>query len=226
MSKIFINSTLWLTDKQMPEFSELEIKNEPMLFNCDLGGALRHRGPITYEFLTLLPLEWQRSSLVIDSRVHMLMPGWYPCIPGWHHDDVPRTRSDGQPNYADGQCRSEHIVALVNASVAPTEFLIGGGYFEEPALGRTIYADWHKEIERRLQEGRFTRFSLPDRELVGFNDRTWHRGVPARKNGWRFFIRASRYFDVDGNPIARGNARTNEVRRQVQVYLDNVNEGW
>lgn len=46
------------------------------------------------------------------------------------------------------------------------------------------------------------------------------------KNGWRFFIRFSRYFDCDGNVIARRNPRTNELRRQVQVYLDNVNAGW
>ena len=214
---------------RLPDYTELEVKNEPMLFNCDYEGATINGGPITQDFLNELPHEWRQCRevpLVIDSRVHMLMPGWYPCIPGWHHDDVPRTRSDGQPNYAPGQCRSEHIMALVNGDICPTEFAIGNRAFYEPELGRTIYADWHKEVEHACQIGELRRLSCPTNRLVHFDDRTWHRGTPTRANGWRFFIRASRYFDPDGNPIARGNARTNEVRRQVQVYMDNVNAGW
>lgn len=31
-----------------------------------------------------------------DVKVHMLMPGQYPCIPNWHRDFVPRV--DGQPD--------------------------------------------------------------------------------------------------------------------------------
>lgn len=33
-----------------------------------------------------LPLE----EYVVDVKVHMLMPGEYPCIPNWHRDFVPR----------------------------------------------------------------------------------------------------------------------------------------
>ena len=55
---------------------------------------------------------------------------------------------------------------------------------------------------------------------------TWHRGTPAVANGWRFFIRASRYYNASGEPIARRNPRTNELRRQVQVYMSAENAGW
>ena len=37
------------------------------------------------EILGPLPCEG-----VLDVKVHMLMPGQYPCIPNWHYDFVPR----------------------------------------------------------------------------------------------------------------------------------------
>lgn len=214
--------------RSIPEFPEATVKNEPMLFNCDADHADEFGGPITHAFLRELDGidDWGEVPLVIDSRVHMLMPGWYPCIPGWHHDDVPRTRSDGQPNYGEGQCRSRHIFCLVNASVAPTEFALGKADFLEPDLNQVIYSEWHGKVEKHLGWSTLKRWSAPDRTLVEFDDRTWHRGVEASKNGWRFFIRASRYFSPEGEPIERGNRRTNEVRRQVQVYLKDVNAGW
>lgn len=210
----------------MRERDILEVKNEPMLFNCDLQGAYSNGGPLTREFLLLLPDEWREVPIVVDSRVHMLMPGWYPCIPGWHHDDVPRTRADGQPNYGPGQFRSEHIMALVNGDICPTIFAIGSAEFIEPPLGEVLYERFHHQIERLIHDGELVENLAPTNTLIKFDDRTWHRGQAATANGWRFFIRASRYFAPDGMPVPRGNPRTNEVRRQVQVYLDNVNAGW
>lgn len=35
-------------------------------------------------------LEFEESEYVVDVKVHMLMPGEYPCIPNWHRDFVPR----------------------------------------------------------------------------------------------------------------------------------------
>ncbi len=215
----------------MREYRVDAIKNEPMLFNCSMDGAYHLGGDITKAFIARLPEDWRTVPLVIDSRVHMLMPGWYPCIPGWHHDDVPRTRSDGQPNYDEGQNRSEHIMLLINGDICPTEFALGVEDFKEPKLGRTIYSDWHQEIEARDDVMNWphiplTRVSAPSGRLIRFNDRTWHRGTAAVANGWRFFIRASRYYDPDGNTIPRGNPRTNEVRKQVQVYMEAPNAGW
>lgn len=39
----------------------------------------------------LIPfLEHAPEEYVVDVKVHMLMPGEYPCIPNWHQDFVPR----------------------------------------------------------------------------------------------------------------------------------------
>lgn len=212
--------------RRLQEFSQFEIKNEPMLFNCDMEHALELGGPITRDFLSTLPSSWHEVPVVVDTRVHMLMPGWYPCIPGYHHDDVPRTREDGQPNYDDPR-RSEHIMALHNADICPTKFAIGATSFEHVPFGRVVYGQWHHEVLDKIKLGYLRELEVPDRELIAFNDRTWHAGQPAKAAGWRWFGRISRYYSKwMGEPIARGNERTNEVRKQVQVYLDTVDKGW
>lgn len=105
------------------EYSIETVKNEPMFFSSDVNYAYENGGPITKRFLDLLPYRFNTG--VFDSRVHMLMPGWVPCIPGWHHDDVPRTRSDGQPDYENMAYKSEHVMGLVNGDLAPTQFAVG-----------------------------------------------------------------------------------------------------
>lgn len=223
---MIIDSTYTVLPPVIRDFDELTVKNEPMLFNCDLEHAKKLGGPITNAVLEVLPSEWEKVPVVIDSRVHMLMPGWYPCIPGWHHDDVPRTRDDGQPNYGPGQFRSQHILCLINGDICPTAFASGSMDFEIPPPGSVIYGDLHPVVENATKTGKLNLTSVPSNRLVQFDDRSWHTGTKAIKNGWRFFIRISRYFDPNQNPVQRGNARTNEIRRQVQVYLENPNDGW
>lgn len=35
-------------------------------------------------------LQYDEEDYLVDVKVHMLMPGEYPCIPNWHQDFVPR----------------------------------------------------------------------------------------------------------------------------------------
>lgn len=107
----------------MPSFDENIVKNEPMFFNASPIFAYENGGPITKAFLELTGM--LDKPCVIDTRVHMLMKGWYPCIPGWHHDDVPRTTSTGQPNYKTPEYFAKHILGLVNGDICPTQFALG-----------------------------------------------------------------------------------------------------
>lgn len=215
-------------------YNETQIKNEPMLFNCDFDHAIKLGGELTKKVLQ--PFLDERiagyldlNKCVIDTRVHMLMPGWYPCIPGWHHDDVPRTREDGQPNYHDLK-RSLHYILLLNASVAPTEFALSEVFGDPiklyiPEKGRVIYSEWDRTVDELIKINKLKVRKLEDKRWVMMDDRTFHRGVPAVKNGWRYFIRLSAYFE-DGKQIERGNPRTNEIRRNAQVYMSALNAGW
>lgn len=203
--------------QHLKTYTEDQLKYEPMLFNCDWEAAYVMGNEPTRLFLLSLPSDWHNSKTIIDSRVHMLMPGWYPCIPGYHHDDVPRERQDGQPEYLNPSYRSDHAMILYNGSICPTEFATGKAEFSDIPLGEVFYKHWHNEVMQKIATGELTKLSAPENTMIFFNDRTWHQGVPAVKNGWRLFIRASKN---------TGRKATNEIRKQVQVYLENLTEGW
>jgi hypothetical protein len=212
---MIINSQYEL-GKKLTSFDEQVLKNEVMFFNCDWFYAYEHGGDPTKEFLLQLPTHLHSHNTIIDSRVHMLMPGWYPCIPGWHHDDVPRG-NDGQPDYYTPPYRSHHALALYNGSICPTEFAVGQVEFSEPDNHAVVYKEWHKEVVENIQRGKLEHILAPADQIVLFDDRTWHQGTAAVANGWRLFLRAS--WNTHRKP-------TNEIRRQTQVYMEDIHAGW
>lgn len=201
----------------LPTFAESDIKAEPMMFSASFHYAQEFGGPLTASFLRALPSQWTGDpSFILDSRTHMLMPGWFPCIPGWHLDDVPRTRPDGQPDHISPIYQSEHVMALWGTA-SVTTFMEGHIELTEPPAGDSIYGAWHHVIEEAVRQGHVVETPVPDRRLVFFDWQSFHRGNPATKNGWRFFIRAS---------CNTQRKHFNEIRSQVQVYLPAVNAGW
>lgn len=186
------------------------IKKETMLFSADKNFALKHGGYLTKTFLE--SIDFDQHDWIIDSRVHMLMPEWYPCIPGWHHDDIPRHKHNGQPNYDNPEYKSDHIMMVVG-STSHTEFINCETELPEVTNG-TIYRVWDEFIEREYSHNIY---KVRSGEIIDFTWQDFHRGVAADKTCWRFFIRASK--NTDRKP-------KNEVRNQVQVYLSPLNLGW
>ncbi len=209
------NSQITSVGSFSSNWSQDEIKNEPMLFNCNLAFAELHGGPITRAFLDAMPTDWK--DVVVDSRIHMLMPGWRPAIPGYHHDDVPRG-IDGQPNYDNPEYYSEHLMGLVNGDICPTNFALGQCTMPDK-VGELIYREWHLEVELLLKEGKLISYNCPSGEILHFDWQTFHCCTAAINSGWRWFIRVSR------NTLRTKNI-TNELRNQVQVYLEFPMEGW
>ncbi len=218
----------------LPDFDEDAVKNEPMFFSCKPKFAWENGGPITQAFLaaafgiTLADYagfklrDSQVGNYCFDSRVHMLMPGWFPCIPGWHHDDVPRSRSDGQPNYDNPEYEAKHILALVNGDICPTEFAVGeASYPDVPLYSGPIYKYWHEEVESDIRDGVMKRVPVPSNRLIHFDYHSFHQGTRAVKRGWRWFGRLSWNAGYES-----GRPHHNEIRRQVNVYMDNPMEGW
>lgn len=203
-----------------------DIKKEPMFFNSDLDFAYCNGGKITKSFIDNLPADW-KENVVFDSRVHMLMPNWYPSIPGWHHDDVPRPAipvgqhfiSAGQPDYDTTKYFSEHILGLVNAEVCPTQFALGNCTMPTVEDNETVYKKWHVEVDKLIKSGNLSMIEAEDRTLYQFDWQCFHTGVKAVKNGWRWFGRVSRNTD-------RVDLITNEIRVNAQVYLEFPMEGW
>jgi hypothetical protein len=203
-----------------------EIKSETMFFNSDLNFAYENGGAITRNFIDALPSDWQHN-VVFDSRVHMLMPGWYPAIPGWHHDDIPRPTipvgqhfaTSGQPDYDNPRYKSEHILGLVNADICPTQFAIGDAVMPAILDGDLIYRNWHKVVNEKIELGELTILNAKDRQLYYFDCNSFHQSTSCVGNGWRWFGRVSRNTD-------RVSTITNEIRKQAQIYLELPMQGW
>lgn len=210
------------------DWSQDYIKNEPMLFNCDMQFAEQMGGLITRDFLSNLPKDWRDCNPVIDSRVHMLMPGFYPCIPGWHHDDVARNTPTGQPNYDELKYASEHLMGVVNGEICPTRFLLGPVVVPDIKPDEVVYQEWShwidQEYAKPLEEdphcGDWNRlFEVKSGVIYQFDWQSFHEGQVANAPGWRWFIRLSRNTD-------RQQTITNEIRHQVQVYMPFPKQGW
>lgn len=215
----------------MPTYDEKAVKAEPMFWSSTPEYAFNNGGPITRYFILAAlrdaGYDWANggwpTNFCFDSRVHMLMPGWFPAIPGWHHDDVPRSRSDGQPNYDTPEFRSQHIMALVNGDICPTEFAVGTAIMPDVALfaKHPIYRYWNDQVEYDIKDDCLSRVEVPTNRLVRFDWQAFHQARRAKSKGWRWFGRLS--WDAG---YEQGRPHHNEVRRQVQVYLEHPMEGW
>lgn len=225
--KYNFNSKIEELNKFALDVPNEQIKNEPMFFNCDLDFAYAHGKEITRSYIDNLPESWKNSECVIDTRIHMLMPKWYPAIPGYHHDDVPRAldipvgshfATAGQPNYDNPEYHSQHIIGLVNADICPTHFALG-----EVTLAKVendvVYRVWHEEIVKLLADGKLELKTCQDRTLTYFDCDTFHTGSECLTAGWRWFGRVSRN-------TKRVKQISNEIRQQVQVYLTHPMQGW
>jgi hypothetical protein len=178
--------------------------------------AFAHGGKFFRDLLPMLDLSGGRF-ISIDSRVHMLMPGWYPCIPGWHCDDF--YRPEGQPAL-DSLLPIKHYCVVLGAHVSTTEFLWQPVELPTPveiydACGSNhpLYGHYNEMIEER----QFKTRRLSSGEVLRFSGLDFHRGLPAESSGWRAFIRVT---------VSNHREPKNEIRHQTQVYLTEPFKGW
>lgn len=70
----------------------------------DIDWSLQHNGVHQASFKQLIKLMPDLAGLIEtfpedpidfiwDVKVHMLMPGQWPCIPNWHYDNIPRVNN-------------------------------------------------------------------------------------------------------------------------------------
>ena len=159
---------------------DTEIEQEPQMFGATLGFADQHAGPLTRLFLNALDANGIDRGVIIDSRSHMLMPGFYPCIPGWHLDELARGE-DGQPVIDDigSEGSPVHILCLLG-SVSPTQFVTDRVVLPRlPEVGRTLYGTWSPIITRGVSDGQIQTRSARPGEVIRFRNSDFHQGVPA-----------------------------------------------
>lgn len=202
MNHKWLNEFTTLTEVEQ-KFTDKAIEAEPQFYASDPDYVETHAGPITKAFISALARflgmhDFDRA--IIDTRSHMLLPGMYPCIPGWHLDNKPRF--DGLPQMTVEQDHQHFLMTFGEQS--PTQFLT------EPFLWRDIkstadYRAANDEIERQCLD----RQSVVPGSLVTFRD-VWHRGRPATAAGWRWFGRLTM---LDNRTLQ------NKIRTQTQAYV-------
>jgi hypothetical protein len=207
-----------------------QIEDETMFFNFTSKDDIKPYS-LARKFIAELTANKRLDELLrtapwsLDTRSHMLMRGWYPAIPGWHHDDVDRG-FDGQPDYTSGinlpNPEREMYAVVVDALDAPTgsltEFVCRGENVSVPwpvPTDAPIYRYWNQAIE---SEDDSETFRVESGRIVAFDQHSFHRAVPAESTGWRWFAR------LTFNPGPRSGGP--KIRRQSQVYLPATNSGW
>ncbi|MDR5879040.1 hypothetical protein [Caballeronia sp. LZ032] len=233
ISDAVIHSNLIPTAHQAQTSLISDIKAEPMLFRADPAFAFVHGDLLTMDFLHAAATLWGDGTIeslkgcIVDSRHHMLMPGMVPCIPGWHTDDAPRSKDycDGQPNIFDPEYETRHLLCVVDAGTGSlTEFLRGPVDLDRQvieshhtAFGTNFYKAVDSQIEYGSVAADCERVTPLSGDIVEFDVHSWHRGVPAKARGFRFFIRITR------------NSKhkvENELRSNAQVYITDTSYGW
>lgn len=208
----------------IPNEGDDVIRRLPQFFRADAEYVYRLGGSVYRAILDAAPLRKRRRFISIDSRVHMLMPGFYPCIPGWHCDDFLRTEpAPGQPRLRDiyerPELEAEHHAILMGKTAATeyacAPFALPGWIVSGPA----VYADADREIQSHADErlGREETLFAPFGSFVSFGALVWHRGTEAKEHAWRLFVRITESDHWQPR---------NEIRTQVQVYLTEPSKGW
>ena len=187
-------------------FTQQDIKNEPMLYSADPEFARDNGGPILNAFLNRIP----EGDYSIDVRVHMLLKGWYPAIPGWHIDALRRPEdkantSEYQPIWQDRPAGDVHYLSVLGETAMP-EFVNESVTLMPPNSGENVYAQFSKMLDMRKPET----LQVKSGEIFRFGSSDFHRATPAETTtpSFRVFLRAS-----DAEFVCK-----NEIRNQVQVY--------
>lgn len=207
------------------------LRNTLGLVNASPEDAVRYGGDVTRAALGAMNLKNDRRYIVVDVKVHMLMPGFCPAIPGWHTDSVPRA-ADGNPQgpmapdlalqeQIDASGRATHFHLLTTGSGCLTEFFtLRNAEIEIPpsASATTLYAAMTKQVAERRKTGSATWASqqfltTPSCTVIEWDWWDIHRGVTATKREWRYLIRVT---ETDFLPPDKDLRRV--IRTQQQVY--------
>ena len=205
------------------------VANTLGLVNASVEDAVRYGGDLTRAALSVLPITNSRKYVVVDTKVHMLMPGFMPAIPGWHTDGVPRG-PDGDPlakaapdldaqSQLTMEGRGTRFAMLVTGVGCRTEFVGTRLDLEPDDTWKTphLYAGLSEQVERLAPP--IT--TAPECGAVLFDWWDIHRGVAAKAHEWRFFIRVT-----ESDLVAPWSDLRRVIRTQQQVYVPSDRYGW
>lgn len=220
MSKIEFNRNPLFTAGHIEDPSDDVIKSTPALWNCDLDTAIKYGGELTRAALGAMNIRGDRKNVIVDTKTHMLMPGFYPGIPGWHTDGVPRGPERNPAAKADPDIFAQEEMndeaprfhLLVTGTVCPTLFSNERNLALEvpdqpdPSLYKTISEQMRNGLDARM-------VTLPS-TVYEWDWWQLHTAQAAVSHGWRFLIRVT-----ESNHFEPQTDLAKIIRTQQQVYV-------
>lgn len=213
-----------------------EVRATQSLWQAPLEVAAKYGGPLTRAAISAASIRGDRKHVMVDTKVHMLMPGFYPAIPGWHTDGAPRGdgldgRKSGAPklhaqefaappriDLQEGQPENRYHT-LVTGSHCLTEFMAGEVDIDIPEMPTNeLYGILNSTIEA---SNIGLRVRIPSCTMFEFDWWDLHRAMPSTGHEWRFFCRIT---ETDYWPPASDLDAI--LRTQQQVYMVGASYGW
>lgn len=219
MAKVLFSRNPLIYGKTISPPTTLDIKSSVGLWNASLEDALRYGGDLTRAALGAITLRHDRQYIVVDVKVHMLMPRFMPAIPSFHTDGVPRGKdlnpaSKGDPDILaqeNPSLRSPRYHLLVTGEGCLTQFVDEPIALEVPD---SPTPDLYTLVNRQVKEKQPRLVSVPSCQVVEWDWWNLHSAVPASKHEWRYLVR------VTETDFIHPQADLREViRNQQQVYV-------
>lgn len=224
MPKFRFNTTEPRVGRGIENPPDDEIRNTPGLFQASLDDALKYGGELTRAALSAFDLHGDREYVVVDTKIHMLKPGFMPAIPGWHTDAVPRATHSASPvgplppdlaRQIDLQSPRMHL--LTTGTGCHTLFAVDPIELDLEANGTT---DLYAEVTRKMEAEYGGAFQEYPCRAVEWDWWQLHTAQCARASEWRFLIRVT-----ETDYCAPNSDLRDVLRTQQQVYVP-TEFGW
>ncbi len=210
-----------LHERKIEQPSVEVLKNTPALWNASLDDAIKYGGELTRAALGAMNLQFDRKYIVVDTKVHMLMPDMCPAIPNWHSDGVPRgaqllPEAKEPPNiFAQEEMTDSRFHLLVTGEHCLTEFLDGPTLLDVPAEPDTgLYSMVNEQVRQLIKDDKRKVITAPSCTPIEFDWYDIHRGVESTGHEWRYLIRVT---ETDHMPPQTDLRKI--IRTQQQVYV-------
>lgn len=209
-------------------FTQDDIKDTPGLWNAPLDVATLLGGRITQAALASMNLGFDYKHIIVDVKTHLLQPGMFPAIPGWHTDGVPRGGSlspaKGLPDITkQTQARSPRYHLMILGADCPTIFIKNRNVVlevpDEPSTN--LYKNISEQCASSRSSGNIETYEITPGVIYEWDWWELHTAQASKSAGWRYLIR------VTETDYLEPQKDLNQIfRKQQQVFLTSDKFGW